>query len=92
MAEAHKGNLPNDPAFKCFLHCMFEMFGLVRSLQSIILVIFTKCNLSLQIDSEHVMHMEALLEVLPEELHPKIKNLIEACGTKSEYCEITLSI
>lgn len=33
------------------------------------------------------MHMEALLEVLPEELHPKIKNLIEACGTKSEYCE-----
>lgn len=33
------------------------------------------------------MHMEALLEVLPEELHPKIKNLIEACGTKSEYCD-----
>lgn len=31
------------------------------------------------------MHMEALLEVLPEQLHPKIKNLIEACGTKSEY-------
>lgn len=44
MAEAHKGNLPNDPAFKCFLHCMFEMFGLVRTLQS--LIFFTKCNLS----------------------------------------------
>ncbi|XP_034482924.1 general odorant-binding protein 69a isoform X2 [Drosophila innubila] len=62
IVAAHKGlTLPNDPAFKCFLHCMFEMFGLI--------------------DSEHVMHMDALLDVLPEETHPTIKNMIETCGT-----------
>ncbi|EDV96104.1 GH15401 [Drosophila grimshawi] len=29
MNEAHKGKLPSDQTFKCFLHCMFDMFGLV---------------------------------------------------------------
>ncbi|KAL7732456.1 hypothetical protein ACLKA6_004419 [Drosophila palustris] len=63
IVAAHKTmTLPNDPAFKCFLHCMLEMFGLI--------------------DSEEVMHMDSLLEVLPEEFHPKIKNMVESCGTK----------
>ncbi|XP_064547532.1 general odorant-binding protein 69a [Drosophila montana] len=62
MTEAHKGNLPNDPTFKCFLHCMFETVGLM--------------------DSDNVMHLESLVEVLPVEIHPKILNLVDACGTK----------
>ncbi|XP_023169887.2 general odorant-binding protein 69a [Drosophila hydei] len=62
MAQAHKGILPNDPSFKCFLHCMFDVFGLI--------------------DSENVMHLESLVEMLPEEIHEKIMTLVEACGTK----------
>ncbi|XP_030371968.1 general odorant-binding protein 69a [Scaptodrosophila lebanonensis] len=54
--------LPDDPSFKCFLHCMLERFGLI--------------------DSENVMHLESLLEVLPEDVHAKIQGLVDACGTK----------
>ncbi|XP_034137193.1 general odorant-binding protein 69a [Drosophila guanche] len=54
--------LPDDPPFKCFLHCMFDMFGLI--------------------DSKNVMQLEALIDVLPEEVHPKINELVGACGTQ----------
>ncbi|XP_039487190.1 general odorant-binding protein 69a isoform X1 [Drosophila santomea] len=54
--------LPTDPDIKCFLHCMFDMFGLI--------------------DSQNIMHLEALLEVLPEEIHKTINGLVGACGTK----------
>ncbi|XP_016966682.1 general odorant-binding protein 69a [Drosophila biarmipes] len=61
--------LPNDPSVKCFLHCMFDMFGLI--------------------DSQNVMHLESLLEVLPEEIHDSINKLVSACGTKKgkDGCE-----
>ncbi|XP_016934887.3 general odorant-binding protein 69a isoform X1 [Drosophila suzukii] len=61
--------LPNDPLVKCFLHCMFDMFGLI--------------------DSQNIMHLEALVEVLPEELHNTIIELVGACGTKKgkDGCE-----
>ncbi|EDW18016.1 general odorant-binding protein 69a [Drosophila mojavensis] len=62
LEHAQKGNLPNDPTFKCFLHCMFDMFGLI--------------------DSDNVMHLEALVEVLPVEIHDKILALVDACGKK----------
>ncbi|XP_022225308.2 general odorant-binding protein 69a [Drosophila obscura] len=63
MIQAQKDQvLPDDPAFKCFLHCMFDMFGLI--------------------DSKNVMQLEALIEVLPEEVHPKINALVGACGTQ----------
>ncbi|XP_017090036.2 general odorant-binding protein 69a [Drosophila bipectinata] len=60
----------HDPAFKCFLHCMFDMFGLM--------------------DSQNVMHIESLNEVLPEEYHDKINELVGKCGTKQgkDGCEI----
>nr|XP_017006457.1 general odorant-binding protein 69a [Drosophila takahashii] len=61
--------LPRDPEIKCFLHCMFDMFGLI--------------------DSQNVMHLESLLEVLPEEIHQTIIGLVGACGTKKgkDGCE-----
>ncbi|EDV51554.1 Odorant-binding protein 69a [Drosophila erecta] len=54
--------LPAEPDFKCFLYCMFDMFGLI--------------------DSQNIMHLEALLEVLPEEIHKTINGLVGACGTQ----------
>ncbi|ALC44323.1 Pbprp1 [Drosophila busckii] len=63
IVETHKTQqLPNDPTFKCFLHCMFDMFGLI--------------------DSEQVMHLESLIEVLPETMHEKVKRLADTCGTQ----------
>ncbi|XP_030572718.1 general odorant-binding protein 69a [Drosophila novamexicana] len=62
VSQAHKGVLPNDQTFKCFLHCMFEMVGLI--------------------DSDNVMHLESLVDVLPVEIHSKILNLADSCGTK----------
>ncbi|XP_037720983.1 general odorant-binding protein 69a isoform X2 [Drosophila subpulchrella] len=61
--------LPNDPGVKCFLHCMFDMFGLI--------------------DSQNIMHLESLVEVLPEEIHDTIIGLVGACGTKKgkDGCE-----
>ncbi|EDV38805.1 Odorant-binding protein 69a [Drosophila ananassae] len=59
----------HDPAFKCFLHCMFDMFGLM--------------------DSQNVVHLESLNEVLPEEVHSKINDLVNKCGTQQgkDGCE-----
>ncbi|XP_043646633.1 general odorant-binding protein 69a [Drosophila teissieri] len=54
--------LPTDPEIKCFLYCMFDLFGLI--------------------DSQNIMHLEALMEVLPEEIHKTINELVGACGTK----------
>lgn len=31
------------------------------------------------------MHLEALVEVLPVEIHDKILALVDACGKKSNY-------
>ncbi|XP_017043225.1 general odorant-binding protein 69a [Drosophila ficusphila] len=64
-----KREIPSFPEFKCFIHCMFDMFGLI--------------------DSQNVMHLDALLEVLPVEIHHVINGLIEACGTKKglDGCE-----
>ncbi|XP_017071606.1 general odorant-binding protein 69a [Drosophila eugracilis] len=61
--------LPADPNVNCFLHCMFDMFGLI--------------------DSQNVMHLEALLEVVPEEIHNTINGLVSSCGTKKgkDGCE-----
>ncbi|EDW41252.1 general odorant-binding protein 69a [Drosophila sechellia] len=61
--------LPTDPEIKCFLYCMFDMFGLI--------------------DSQNIMHLEALLEVLPEEIHKTINGLVDSCGTQKgkDGCE-----
>ncbi|XP_016992139.1 general odorant-binding protein 69a isoform X1 [Drosophila rhopaloa] len=55
-------SLPNDPGLKCFVHCMFDMVGLI--------------------DSQNVVHLESLLEVLPEQIHNTINGLVSACGTQ----------
>ncbi|XP_016992141.1 general odorant-binding protein 69a isoform X2 [Drosophila rhopaloa] len=47
---------------KCFVHCMFDMVGLI--------------------DSQNVVHLESLLEVLPEQIHNTINGLVSACGTQ----------
>ncbi|XP_068149994.1 general odorant-binding protein 69a [Drosophila tropicalis] len=70
LRKAHQaGQLPSDPAFKCFLYCMLEIFGLI--------------------DSENIMHLESLIEVLPEDVHAQIQRLADACGTKkgADGCE-----
>lgn len=33
-------------------------------------------------DSQNVMHLESLNEVLPEEFHNRINELVNKCGTK----------
>ncbi|XP_034105590.1 general odorant-binding protein 69a [Drosophila albomicans] len=72
IASAHSGVLPKDPAFKCFLHCLFDIFGLI--------------------DSQNIMHLDALVEVVPEELHAKILDLSEKCGTQNgtDACDTVL--
>ncbi|XP_017034309.1 general odorant-binding protein 69a [Drosophila kikkawai] len=60
---------PYNEKLNCFLHCMFDMFGLI--------------------DTQNVMHLESLKEVLPEEIHDTINGLVSSCGTKKgkDGCE-----
>ncbi|KAI8041449.1 general odorant-binding protein 69a [Drosophila gunungcola] len=45
---------------------------------------FVHCMLDMfgLIDSHNVMHLESLLEILPENVHNTINGLVSACGTK----------
>ncbi|XP_020798267.1 general odorant-binding protein 69a [Drosophila serrata] len=52
---------------------------------------FLHCMLDMfgLIDTKNVMHLEALNEILPEEIHETINGLVSACGTKKgkDGCE-----